>query len=57
MQKISIILCFILSILHCKLENSVNQKIPPKAINGTLDLRNWDFAKDGIVSLDGDWEF
>ncbi len=29
----------------------------PKAVNGVLDLRNWDFEKDGAVRLDGEWEF
>lgn len=28
----------------------------PKAVNGVLDLRNWDFKKDGIINLDGQWE-
>lgn len=28
-----------------------------KAQNGVLDLRNWDFSKNGNVSLDGQWEF
>ncbi len=29
----------------------------PKAINGVLDLRNWDFDKDGSVKLEGEWDF
>ena len=29
----------------------------PLAINGVLDLSAWDFDKDGIVKLDGEWEF
>ena len=29
----------------------------PQAVNGLLDLSNWDFAEDGIVSLNGQWEF
>ncbi len=28
-----------------------------QAKKGTLDLVNWDFQKDGVVSLDGQWEF
>ena len=32
-------------------------KKQPKAINGVLDLRDWDFDKDGPVKLDGEWEF
>ena len=30
---------------------------PPKPINGVLDLSNWSFEKDGIVSLAGTWSF
>ncbi|RYF42968.1 MAG: response regulator [Comamonadaceae bacterium] len=29
----------------------------PLAKAGTLDLSGWDFERDGIVSLDGDWAF
>ncbi len=29
----------------------------PVAVKGILDLRGWDFDKDGPVKLDGDWEF
>jgi len=30
---------------------------PPKPINGVLDLSNWSFEKNGIVSLEGVWSF
>ncbi|EGW37442.1 diguanylate cyclase [Desulfosporosinus sp. OT] len=30
---------------------------PPKPINGVLDLSNWSFEKNGIVSLEGAWSF
>lgn len=30
---------------------------PPEAKNGELDLRNWDFEQDGIVTLSGEWAF
>ena len=30
---------------------------PPQAVEGVLDLRQWDFARDGLVRLNGDWEF
>ncbi|MCP5501311.1 MAG: adenylate/guanylate cyclase domain-containing protein [Leptospiraceae bacterium] len=52
MKYISIIL-FLCLILSCS--NKASQ--PPKAINGILDLRNWDFEKDGVIKLDGYWEF
>ncbi len=32
-------------------------KSVPKAINGVLDLREWDFEEDGPVDLGGQWEF
>src|SRR5947207_14151836 len=25
--------------------------------NGIIDLRNWNWQKDGIINLTGDWEF
>jgi len=32
-------------------------KTPPKAVNGVIDLSNWNFEKDGPVKLEGQWEF
>lgn len=29
----------------------------PRAEQGVLDLRNWDFANSGIILLDGEWDF
>src|SRR5688572_25660689 len=29
----------------------------PQAQGGSLDLSQWDFPRDGIVSLDGQWQF
>lgn len=29
----------------------------PKAVQGTLDLRNWDISSNRPISLDGEWEF
>jgi PAS domain S-box-containing protein len=34
-----------------------SDKIAPQAIQGVLDLRDWDFARDGPVSLAGEWAF
>lgn len=34
-----------------------HQKTPPRAVEGILDLREWDFKKDGFVSLAGQWSF
>ena len=29
----------------------------PSATGGVLDLRSWDFQRDGVVRLKGDWDF
>ena len=29
----------------------------PLAVDGIIDLKNWDFEKDGIVDLKGQWKF
>jgi len=29
----------------------------PKAQQGVMDLRGWDFDKDGLVALNGEWDF
>ncbi len=34
-----------------------DQKKPPLAVRGVLDLRHWDFEKDGPVTLKNEWEF
>lgn len=33
------------------------QRPAPKATAGVLDLRDWDFERDGIVPLNGEWRF
>lgn len=38
-----------------KNREELNKK--PLAKSGVLDLRDWDFKKQGIVKLDGQWEF
>ena len=34
-----------------------HEKTPPKAMKGILDLTHWDFAKEGPVYLNGEYEF
>ena len=41
--------------IACRMDST--RQIPPKAINGVLDLNNWDLQKDGPVDLTGEWEF
>ncbi|MBU3114367.1 7TM-DISM domain-containing protein [Clostridium lacusfryxellense] len=59
--KISILLlltliAFIL-IIKASSEVSHTQKEVPLATKGVLDLRDWDFKVDGIIKLNGGWEF
>lgn len=37
--------------------NSTEHGVKPRAINGILDLINWNWDEDGIITLDGQWEF
>lgn len=30
---------------------------PPRAVDGVLDLRHWDFRRDTSLPLEGDWQF
>jgi hypothetical protein len=30
---------------------------PPQAVAGVLDLRDWNFEQEGLVKLNGEWEF
>jgi signal transduction histidine kinase len=47
------LLCF-LPFIGC---SPKDQKQPPKAVRGALDLRTWDIQKDGPAQLNGEWEF
>jgi len=37
--------------------NDSNRRILPKAVNGVLDLSDWDLKKDGPIDLIGEYEF
>jgi class 3 adenylate cyclase len=39
---------------HC---SPKEQKIQPLAVKGILDLSEWNFTSDGVINLDGEWEF
>lgn len=45
----------ILSQLWVGLSAALTQR--PVAVDGVLDLREWDFARQGAIFLDGDWHF
>ncbi|MCK5310674.1 MAG: 7TM-DISM domain-containing protein, partial [Desulfobacteraceae bacterium] len=49
-------LCLCLMFASCSDHQTVKRE-PPQAVNGLLDLSDWDFQKDGVVKLDGEWEF
>lgn len=34
-----------------------HEKLAPKASHGVIDLAEWDLKQDGVVELDGEWEF
>jgi len=44
---------FLFQIIVCY----AKQKDTPIAQKGVLDLRNWNFANDGIIDLNGEWSF
>jgi two-component system sensor histidine kinase ChiS len=56
---ISFLATFIIiyAIIHDSTKIGSANKPMPTAINGVIDLREWDFEKDGMVKLDGQWEF
>lgn len=41
----------------CACSQSYSGKVPPQASGGVLDLREWNFQKDGPVQLSGQWNF
>ena len=47
--------CSFLLLFNCSCSEA--QKANPKAIQGEIDLRKWDFQTDGMVNLSGKWEF
>ena len=44
-------------LLTCSCSIHSHTKSNPKAVSGILDLTDWDFDRDGIVSLNGPWKF
>ncbi len=52
-----LITLIILGFIRYSLVGRNSSKTPPKAINGVIDLRNWDFNNDGMLKLDGQWKY
>jgi len=48
-----LLIVFVLLSASC----SDSQRKSPNIENGFLDLSSWDFEEDGLVNLNGDWEF
>lgn len=45
----------LISIIVKTTETNSSQKAQPHAVDGILDLTNWDFTKDGNINLNGQW--
>lgn len=56
-KNLIIISIFIFLLFSVSCNKSKQRAYIPKAQKGILDLRNWDFEKNGTLFLDGDWEF
>ncbi len=53
----ALIMCLVISLIVIHVHELSLTKTQPLAQDGLLDLREWDFEKDGMISLDGEWEF
>jgi two-component system sensor histidine kinase ChiS len=54
---LAVTLIMFITMIKNSSEISHTQKKIPVAIKGVLDLRNWDFKNDGMIKLNGAWEF
>ena len=50
-------LIIIFAIIYNSSKVGSAKKPMPVAINGVIDLRGWDFKNDGMMKLNGQWEF
>lgn len=48
------LLCLILGLADAAV---FAKDVPPQAFEGRLDLSRWSFRRDGVVPLNGEWEF
>lgn len=51
----SLVLVLIIPLLSILQTLHINRGMP-QARQGMIDLRSWDFRKDGVVKLNGEWE-
>jgi two-component system sensor histidine kinase ChiS len=54
---LAVTLILFITMIKNSSEISHTKKNVPVAVKGVLDLRNWDFEKDGMIKLNGSWEF
>ncbi len=54
--KVVLLLSLLLSLTACG-QIELSTPAPPQAVEGVLDLRQWDFEQAGIIKLNGEWEF
>ena len=54
---LAVTLIMFITMIKNSSEISHTKKNVPVAVKGVLDLRNWDFKKDGMIKLNGAWEF
>ena len=57
MRILSILAIIVQFIILTSCSPGSSGKDIPGAIKGEIDLRNWDFAKDGVIEISGEWEF
>jgi two-component system, cell cycle sensor histidine kinase and response regulator CckA len=50
------IVLMVLLLGACSYEK-MEERVPPKCVEGVLDLTRWDFEKDGIIDLSGEYAF
>jgi signal transduction histidine kinase/DNA-binding NarL/FixJ family response regulator len=53
-MKYYFLLFIIIFLISCYTDTN---QYKPEAVNGILDLSEWDFEKNGIIDLRGEWEF
>ncbi|GMX65770.1 ATP-binding protein [Paenibacillus elgii] len=58
MRKITVWLCLFIVVLSlCAAPSARAQTSAPAAVRGVLDLSGWHWEQDGLVALNGEWEW
>ena len=56
LPRLAWLLILLVAVMACGRTQLVGQT-PPQAKEGVLDVRDWDFARQGSISLEGEWAF